>query len=323
MSNVIAGLNPAWQQTLVFESFNKNEVNRACQTSQFASGKGINALRSLRCCGGNATLLQFAGGATGKGITGFLNSINAEHITINSHQNTRICTTMIDQSDSSVTELIGAVEPLAPSVVTAMESEIEAMPQAEAILISGTCPAGVPESIYQTLLHRHKNYAFTIVDAYKGIEPVLADGNVNMLKINRNELTALSGIDDIKAGVAKLFSKYDIEIVLITDGPKQTHLFTAKLHMIFTLPTLNVINPIGAGDCTSGILLNKFAESRIKITDYQGKLLPHISTASLITICKEALAAASASCLTLTPGEFSQAEASEIAKSITVAEEIL
>lgn len=316
MKKLIVGLNPAWQQTLHFDSLNKGDVNRAVASNQFASGKGINALRTLLCCDESATLLQFIGGATGQGITNYLDSINVKHISVDMKQQTRICTTVLDNADKSISELIGTVKPIKLSITAEMGKIIAELPLYDAVLISGTCPTGVNESIYANILNRQKGHAITILDSYKNIDSILSTSFVNIVKINRIELFSLTREEDIRVAAKNLFSRYDIEIIIITDGERPTYLFTKNRTIKFTLPRIEAINPIGAGDCSAAILLNEFAKIRNGLSSYDGKILTYISYDLLNEICVKALVSATASCLTLTPGLFSPLTATSLEVTI-------
>ena len=57
-----AGLTPAWQQILVFESFRVGEVNRAREVIWCASGKVFNAGIAAHHLGGPSLTLATVGG---------------------------------------------------------------------------------------------------------------------------------------------------------------------------------------------------------------------------------------------------------------------
>jgi len=61
-----AGLTPAWQQVLLFDSFTPGEVNRARQVHWCASGKVLNAARALHSLGGPSKALAPVGGTPGQ-----------------------------------------------------------------------------------------------------------------------------------------------------------------------------------------------------------------------------------------------------------------
>ena len=63
-----AGLTPAWQQVLVFDTFTPGAVNRARQVYWCASGKVLNAARALYHLGSPCKALSLLGGRSGEEI---------------------------------------------------------------------------------------------------------------------------------------------------------------------------------------------------------------------------------------------------------------
>lgn len=305
MNKLIIGLNPAWQQTLIFDSVKKGEVNRAIESRQFASGKGVNALRALACAGETATILQVVGGSTGDAIIDYVESTNSNHISIKTDNNTRICTTVIDKSDQTVSELIGKTEPLSLQNYQLLSDNISDLSDSfDAVLISGTCPNGVSETVYAKLLQKYEKLSITILDAHKNIKPVLEVSSPNILKINHDELLSLTNEESVESGTQKLLTNYEIELIIITNGAEPTLVFTKEEQLTFPLPHTEVINPIGAGDTCAAMLLKEFAKLRQTVPNFDGKLFPHLSSEKLSEIIPKALSAATASCKTLIPGQF-------------------
>eukprot|EP01119_Soliformovum_irregulare_P025831 TRINITY_DN9664_c0_g1_i1.p1 TRINITY_DN9664_c0_g1~~TRINITY_DN9664_c0_g1_i1.p1 ORF type:complete len:153 (-),score=46.74 TRINITY_DN9664_c0_g1_i1:7-465(-) len=145
------------------------------------------------------------------------------------------------------------------------------------------------------------------MDSFKGVEPALETQQVDVLKINREELLALMKSDSLEQAASNCLLKYDIRYLAITDGPKVAHLFIKDaqssvpvVHYMYRIPEIsNVINPIGAGDTASAIF---FAH-----------LLQGVDARSA---WKKGLAAASASCLQLDLATFSDADAKDIESKI-------
>ncbi len=301
---LVVGLNPAWQQTLVFADVKENDVNRATQSLQFASGKGINALRALDCIDEKATILQVVGGATGEGIVEYAESLNCPHLTVKTESNTRICTTVINQNSSAVTELIGKSEPVSMLEFSKLNQKVNELNGFKAVLISGTTYAGVDESIYNKIIEQCAD-SFIIVDSCKGLEKTLKDVTIDVLKINADELKELTTEDKVKNGIASLRSQFNIKTIIITNGKRPVTISTENHIYELVLPVLRrTLNPIGAGDTSAAILLNEFA----KVTNLNDEVI--------LEVCTKAFAAASASCFTFIPGQFDGETAKEIAEQI-------
>lgn len=158
-----------------------------------------------------------------------------------------------------------------------------------------------------------------LLDGYKGVEDVLNSKKVDILKINASELKTLMNEEDIPKAATECMTKYEIPLVAITSGPNKAHLFQKETgssskkilicqdrikHYEFLLPQLeNVVNPIGAGDTASAVLMVGLLE----------KLSPSEAF-------KRALAAASASCLYMEGAKLDVHKMNEINSKIQLTE---
>lgn len=141
-----------------------------------------------------------------------------------------------------------------------------------------------------------------LLDAYRDIEQTLAEG-IYMLKINAGELRALSGENDLCSGAKKILSGFPLSWLGVTDGAATAWLFNRQESWRFTIPLLaKVVSPIGAGDCAAAILLHRLAEKP--------------AAEKMPGFFAEALACASASCLTAFPSVFQAEEAEKIRSEI-------
>ena len=259
-SILIVGLNPAWQKILVFkEDFTKGEVNRARDMFTFASGKGANFAKVAMRNGNIAMLAQFVGGGTGEMYNADL--YNEGLILLNQQVDapTRTCTTMISTL-SGATEIIEPSAKISPNESEALFRKIEKHAKlCDAFAICGTYPPGITVDFYIKIAKLAKESKKPlIIDSYKGITPVLKIG-AEILKINRKELAALSETEDVYQGGKTIIEKYPVKILAVTDGSKQSYLFTkdgCSEHPVQEIA--NVINPIGAGDTVSATLFSEY-----------------------------------------------------------------
>ena len=107
---VSAGLSPAWQQILQFDHFRPHEVNRAKAAQWCASGKAVNAGIALHhLCGGrnDATLtISTLGGLAFDAFEAEFADLRVPRRWIRTQSPTRICTTILDKSTGTATELV-------------------------------------------------------------------------------------------------------------------------------------------------------------------------------------------------------------------------
>jgi len=289
---IAIGLNPALQKLLTFKQFQAGQVNRAATISYISGGKAANFAKAAANFGSKPVIYQFSGGATGTRYCKILDSCKLPFVNQQTEAETRTCSTIMNSQTDTVTEIIE------PSGMIHTHESKQLLAKAmndihdfQGIALCGTYPPGIDATFYAKLA----NQAFAekiplLLDACQSIELVLKEG-VEILKINLDELKSLSGIKTLKAAVSEIFSKYTVKIIAITDGPKTAHLFAKKhspdssqkyTHYEYVIPKLeNVINPIGAGDTVSAVLLTEY-----------------IAGVSIQDAFKTALAAGSASCLT-------------------------
>ncbi|KAJ2485912.1 hypothetical protein IWW37_005799 [Coemansia sp. RSA 2050] len=310
--------NAAYQTTLLFDQVSLGQVNRATKQTNSLGGKGQNfAIASLGFTGASdrVTLLQILGGSTGTQIEALERQQNIDFITIPTSQQTRTCTTCLDTSTGSMTELVGMSEAMDPAAATEFETValelVRSSHPPRALALCGTFPPGLcPELVARIIgAARSSKDTMVFVDAVKDMQPTLATGGVDVLKINSSELAYLSSArqftkpEDAARAAAALANRFSIGVVAVTDGPSAAYLVDAKSSTSYKLCVPDmlmdldyylgkpsdkcgqlVLNPLGAGDTCSAVMLNSLIDGT-----------PAVDAFAL------GLAAASASCLVLMP----------------------
>ena len=259
-SILVVGLNPAWQKILIFkEDFNKGEVNRARDMLTFASGKGANFAKVAMRNGSIVMLAQFVGGGTGDMYSSDLKNAGLILLDQKVDAPTRICTTLLS-SLSEATELIEPSGRISENEAAQLFRKIEEKSSVcDGFAVCGTYPPGINVDFYTQIAKLAKKMNKPLLlDSYKGITPVLEIG-VEILKINRRELAALSENDDVYQAGMKIIEKYPVKILAITDGSEKSYLFTDGKCSEYPVSFVsNVINPIGAGDTVSAVLFSEY-----------------------------------------------------------------
>lgn len=301
---IALGPNPAWQKTLFFEELRYGEVNRASEMREIPSGKGINFCRAAGCAGrAEARLLEFVGGENGRRIVEGLDREGMTHRSIPTGNPTRSCITCLCRKTGTMTELIEPSHPVSEpeiqSFLTALDAEL---PEAGIVALCGTVPTGSAADFYERCARRAVAAgARLLIDSFNGIEPVLGRAAQIVLKINLEELRALTGGDTAEACFDRLFRQFPrVVFAGITDGPHIAYASDGATVVRYRLPRLDrVLNPLGSGDTASATLA--------------GELLTGTEP---IEAFRRALAAASANCLNELPGHFEPCEADSIARAI-------
>ena len=307
VSIVAVGANPAWQKVLKFSKFTYDEVNRAYEMWAFASGKGINFARAAKVWDkAQVQVVQFAGGDNGRLLLDDLKRENLGTYTVETAVPTRCCITCLSDSDNTMTELIE------PSGVPGQSEQQQAlayienaMKNADGMALCGQLPNGMDVAFYECCVKiAAAENAKLLIDSWKGIAPVLAACSSGTLKINKNELSALTGVEDVYAAAGLLLNSHALEYVAVTAGAGRAHFFARGRAWSYEVPKLpRVVNPVGSGDTTSAVYLSEITAGE----------KPEVAFA-------KALAAASANCLTMKCGEFDRCKAEEFFHNINISE---
>jgi fructose-1-phosphate kinase PfkB-like protein/pantothenate kinase len=280
------GLNPALQKTMVFEQWDRGQVNRAIENLTSVGGKGQQFSRAAsHLIPGMVSLAQFLGGENGERIGRMLDQAGVHQLTVTTSGETRCCVTVIDRTARDATELIE------PSAMIRREEADELLSKAMNLLqrglisglaLCGTYPPGVDESFYVRLAQAKGN-ATLLLDSYRNIDAVLATGQVDILKVNAHELRSLAdkirhtkrlpGLESpssVPDDALTLFETIPLRQLAVTAGPDTAwlfasprrdvgaHRFTVWQFQEFYLPTIDdVVNPIGAGDTVGAIFLTQ------------------------------------------------------------------
>lgn len=297
------GANPSWQKTLVFSRFTPGKVNRAVKEQNYPSGKGVNFCRALRCSGlAEMILFQFAGGINGERLCDGLDAESYPHTTIVTEAETRCCITCLDDS-GYMTELIGTSRPVTDSEEEQFLSSLRTvMPRASIFAITGSLPDGSDPALY----YRAAKIAFScnvpiLMDALSGVKDVLSLPGKVILKVNQEEFFKITGVSEITSAHQQAAKMYPEKIFAVTNGKDRAVLSYGGNIFYYTLPEIDVVSPLGAGDTASAVM----------------SALTAMQTAPEEAF-KLALAAASANCMNDTAGEFLPEESFMLAEKIYV-----
>ena len=301
-------LNPAWQKILTFRQVCHGEVNRAAALRECGGGKGVNVVRALRHLGLPAAVAVFHGGDSGRRLLAELTASGVEMLAIPTVAQTRTCITLISQDNHEVTEVIEPSAPIAPAELSAMRALLDSeLARFGAVALSGTVPPGVEGHFYAGVAVRARSLGIPVVlDAVNDIHAALQAG-VTVLKINAAELHAIAPSSDLQTSAESVLEDFSgVAAVAVTAGPEPAWLFTRKKTWRLTIPELPgpLVSAIGGGDCTTAVLTRRLAEHR------DLDLLPEFF--------QEALACASASCLTEIPSVFDPEIAADLNTRIAV-----
>jgi 1-phosphofructokinase family hexose kinase len=264
-------LNPVIQNTLVFKSLTKGEVNRTGEHRIDASGKGVNVARVLGQIGRESIHLTQLGGPS---RDWFISMCEADGVHIRwteSNSEIRICTTVIDRSDESATELVEEARPVSLGTTERLLAEyVRALAECGAVIVSGTKAAGFSDEILPTMArlateagkHLYLDIKGTDLLACLPYRPAAVKPNLEELlqtrlsaggtelRGGRNEAAVL---DFIAAAGREYADKFGTALI-VTRGSKPTLFWDKGKLCESPVRHIAALNPIGSGDSfTAGL----------------------------------------------------------------------
>ena len=299
------GLTPVLQRTLVFDSLETNEVNRAKQSIESAAGKALNTARALSLLGTPAQVTGFNGGTSGRKVEAFLKSYGVTSAHTLMQAETRICTTLLDRKHNTVTELVEeAPYPAKAAVARFEKANLKLTREASMLVISGTLPPFASDDFYVRFVQAASTAGVPVViDSHKTALIHVLFERPYIAKLNVRELEATLNIQlntrrEILRAMKDLIGM-GAQNVFVTHGAEAAYLLAADgKSWRFVPPKIkHPVNPIGSGDCTTAGMVHALLHK---------KPLPEAVAFGL--------ACGSANVTTLTPADFTAAHARSLLK---------
>ena len=297
---LVFGANPAWQKTLYFETFRRGQVNRAEKLELYAGGKGVNFCRAAKCLGTARTrLYQFSGGANGALHEAALEAEGIDCRAVRVARETRCCTTLLDRTGDAMTELIEPSHAPSDAEISEMLRVFDAaLTEAAGAAVAGSLPDGTDKALYTEVAKLAAKHRKTLlVDAVYA--PMLDAAGDFILKINMDELKKLTGEDEARLALRSGMERWPRGVLAITDGAGQAYLAAQGTMWRYTIPRIEVVSALGAGDTCSAVSMSGIVNGKAAVEAFA-----------------DGLAAASANCLSPRAGEFAVADMKRLAPTV-------
>lgn len=258
-------LNPALDLTYELdERLHVGRVNRVAAVHIGPGGKALNVARVLVRVGRAVTVIGPCGGATGQALalSAAAHGIDARWVPIAGE--TRRTVAVWEHPGGEVTMLNEPGPTLAAADWQSLLAAVEALGRPAAIVLSGSLPPGAPDDAYGTLIRMGAAVgAMTFVDTGDpGLLAAVAE-RPSVVKLNRDELTAATGVaDDLLAG-ATVLREHGAEVALVTDGSRGLVGVTPDGAWLARPPVVGHGNPTGAGDAALAGLVAACIDGRL------------------------------------------------------------
>ena len=249
---LVAGLSPAWQKTLFFDSFSLGSVNRAREALWSSSGKVLNAAVAVAELAEPCMALAPLGGPGMGAIGREFEQRGIAHRWIRTEAATRVCTTVIESDVGRMTEAVEEGTPLTETELDEFEGAFrEESARAAATILIGSLPKGTPHEYYRRLCASAKS---PLILDFRGPGLVgTLDLGPFLVKPNREELEQTVGRplrtrDEVLAAMREL-NAAGATWVVVTDGAEPIR--ATSLGEVFEIEPIRVerpVNPLGCGD---------------------------------------------------------------------------
>jgi len=299
------GTTPTMQRTMIFDQVRIDDVNRAKEVFEYASGKSINVARVVKELGEKAAVAGFAGRDRGNSLREDLRGLDIQDWMIESGARTRLCTTVIDRFAGTATELIeesGAVE---QEAWDALENLLrERAGEARVVLCTGSLAPGGPADFYARRVEQKVAEQTIILDGRGEVIRLALRYPAFILKINREELAAT--MEEVIDSDERL---YDVArrtcpregALIVTLGKAGALLCQNDSLWRIRIPAVPVVSAIGSGDAFAAGLAVGIAKGE-----------------SLINACRLGAACGCANAMTARAGEVHRGDVQQLLSQIEI-----
>jgi len=242
-------LNPTIQKTLSFPSVVSGAVNRTPAHRLDASGKGVNVTRVLNQLEKKAVHLTHLGGVMRPLFLSLCEQDNLPVEWVESNSDIRFCYTVINESDSSVTELVEESHPIgADTEERLLENFNRLIKDNYCLIISGTKAAGYSDTVIPTMVCKAKEKGLRVILDIKGNDLIESlKYKPDIIKPNYVEFTATFKNEPAKETLIEISRKYKCRIVL-TNGSQNILAADNENFFKIDVKPVKAINTTGCGD---------------------------------------------------------------------------
>lgn len=249
------GLNLALDVTYTVDRLVLNQSHRVESVHTRAGGKAVNVARVLRMLGYPATVAGLVGGQTGDAVTGDLTATGLPHELVPVRGETRCTVAVVSTADGEATVLNEPGPAVAEGEWEAFRGRFaELAAAAEAVVLSGSLPPGVPADAYARLIDAASaSGAWSVVDTSGDALRRAAAHGPRVLAPNAAEATAATGGDDPLAA-GEILRRDGTDTVVVSLGADGLLAVTGHGAWRAAPPRRERGNPTGAGDAATAAL---------------------------------------------------------------------
>ena len=247
------GTTPTAQRTLIFERVMLDAVNRAVEVHEHASGKSVNVARIAHSLGEAVLASGFLGGDRGAFLRREMDQAGIAHDFVSVSPQTRLCTTVVDRSNKTATELVEESAAVASEDWTRLSDAISsAVGRATLCVFSGSLPPGGPAGYYADCVRLAQAAGCRVILDARGEPLRLAMSSPGLtIKLNREELSATVGCpltddESLRDGMHRATPPGGATIVTL--GAAGAVAYDGISFCKISSPRVETISAVGSGD---------------------------------------------------------------------------
>lgn len=264
--------NPALDYVVRVNQFTLGAVNRTVQEHIFYGGKGINVSAVLANLGFANTALGFVAGFTGEEIERGAKTLGFDSDFIHVKKGMSRINVKLKAEDE--TEINGMGPEIEEADVQALFEKLDRLQQGDMLVLSGSIPSSISDTIYEEIMERLDGRGIRIVvDATKDLLLNVLQYHPFLIKPNNHELGEMFGVvletEDEIIRHAKILQERGAVNVLISMAGDGAVLVAENGEIYRRKPPKGVVkNSVGAGDS----MVAGFAAGYLKTGDYEEAL---------------------------------------------------
>lgn len=258
---LIACPNLSLDRTIRVERAALGWVHRSIEADVRGGGKGVNVARALKCMGRDALVVGFSAGRTGHAVLGLLEDEGIDTVATGVNGETRSCLTVLSEAPPTVFNESGPR--IDDNAWERFESMVtQQLDGVDIFAFSGSLPPGAPATSAAGLMERASAAGCTTICDTSGthLEAALGAGP-DIVKPNLSEALVLLGHNGAESMVVPgdaLERASEAAVELRPRGPKTVIVTVGSAGVVYATegktravesPKVEVVNPVGAGDC--------------------------------------------------------------------------
>ena len=277
---IVVSPNLCFDRTLRVEAFEAGTVSRPHRVEITAGGKGVNVARTVHDLGATCTLLAFVADHGGEELLRLLAEEDIDVAAVAVDGSVRSATIVIEDSQrATVLNEPGPVVHSAESLLAALAHALDSGSQGpghDLVVCSGSLPPGLPDDTYAQITRlAHEHGATCVVDGARSALAEVLPAGPDLVCPNLDEAEGLTSgavlesshqaheLDDVReralAAAHALRARGAVRAVVTASSHGAAYADESGDRWI-PAPSVQVANPIGAGDSLVGGVAAALAE---------------------------------------------------------------